>query len=262
MRPTARTFIHLLNVAWILKSGSCVPYPDDALCLPVRVVNGVVSPFDYSLLGPYERVPTDFQYIPIGYINGDTIGVDIIPNGDRQLFSVISPAHREHTIVPCPYIWHTSPWKNPLEPAVNSTITVYDYPTFVQPGVPPSDILPVFIGEAFRPGPDTTLAALVALYAAATGPLWTRATGWAGGGGSGGAASNYCGWFGVECRGEDVIGISLADNGLAGTLPPAFFYYLPALRRLDLSGNRLIGRVPPDIGLCTLLTQVSVPAAA
>ena len=150
--------VRLLAVSWILQLRSLAQYPEDALCLPVRVVNGFVSPFDYSVLGPYERVPSDFQFIPLGNINVDAAWNGFVSN--RELFSAIIPAHRYHTIVPCPYVWHTAPWKNPQEPAMDSTITIYDSPAFALAGAPSSDTVRAFIGEAFRPGPATSRAAL------------------------------------------------------------------------------------------------------
>ena len=235
--------------------------PQDAMCLPVRVVNGVASPFDFSIVGPFERIASDFNFIPIENIDVKTIAVGFTP-GDRQLYSATIPTHRYHTVIPCPFIWHSTPWKNPQEPAMDSTISISDYPPFATAGTPSSAITPVYIGDAFRPGPTTTRAALAALYDATAGQLWNRAEGWAGSGAETDSAADYCAWFGVECSGEDVVALDLEANNLAGTLPRAFFYYLPALRRLNLAGNRLVGNVPHDVTLCTQLAEARAPLRA
>ncbi len=135
-----------------------------------------------------------------------------------------------------------------------STTAILAPSNFVTAGVPTSEILPIPIGSAFRPTVATSRAALKALYAATSGPLWIRALGWASTG-SDGALPDYCGWYGVECSGEEVIAVELPANNLVGMLPRAFFYYLPALRRLSLPGNRLVGNIPPDISLCTELVE-------
>lgn len=55
-------------------------------------------------------------------------------------------------------------------------------------------------------------------------------------------------WLGVEVDDEGrVTGLSLADNGLAGTVPPELGA-MSALRDLDLSRNDLTGPVPPELG--------------
>ena len=227
---------------------------DDSLCLPVVDVNGVQYPFDYPIVGPYERIISDFSRIPIANIGIDTIGVGNNPSGDRQLYSVRNSAHRTHSQVPCPYVWHSTPWKSYQEAEMSSTIAIRASSIFVTAGMPLSNFFSVPIGSAFHPTVDTSRAGLQALYAATSGPLWIRAFGWASTS-SGNTSPDFCGWYGVECSGEEVIAVELSANNLAGTLPRAFFYYLPALRRLNLSGNRLVGSIPPDISLCTELAE-------
>ncbi len=137
---------------------------------------------------------------------------------------------------------------------MSSTIAVQAYATYITAGAPISDFTSIPIGSAFRPTVATSRAALEALYAATSGPLWIRALGWASAGADG-ASPDFCGWYGVECSGEDVIAVELPANNLVGMLPRAFFYYLPALRRLNLPGNRLVGSIPPDISLCIELAE-------
>eukprot|EP00899_Mesostigma_viride_P029438 jgi/Mesvir1/967/Mv17519-RA.1 len=62
--------------------------------------------------------------------------------------------------------------------------------------------------------------------------------------------SNLCAWTGVMCRTEApflVVGLSLVNQGLRGTLSPSLGD-LPALVNLDLSRNHLVGAIPASLG--------------
>lgn len=62
-------------------------------------------------------------------------------------------------------------------------------------------------------------------------------------GGSGGGGGTP--WKGVQCSAEgQVVALQLPGLGLAGTLPPGLLAALPALQRLDLSGNALTAGLP------------------
>jgi len=90
--------------------------------------------------------------------------------------------------------------------------------------------------------PDAEYAALQALYHAAGGDGWT--TGWT-------LSTNVpCDpgvLPGVTCSDGHVTALTLAGNGLAGTLPPELGD-LSALQTLDLSGNALSGAIPEEMG--------------
>eukprot|EP00957_Ditylum_brightwellii_P086058 6547100-Ditylum_brightwellii.AAC.1 len=45
-----------------------------------------------------------------------------------------------------------------------------------------------------------------------------------------------CDWYGVECEDGKVVGISLDENGLKGTVPPEIFT-LSGLKELDVQSN-------------------------
>jgi uncharacterized repeat protein (TIGR01451 family) len=86
--------------------------------------------------------------------------------------------------------------------------------------------------------------ALVSLYHSTGGPNWTENTGWL-------VSADPCGWTGIECSGDQIMGISLdgqdgAGNGLTGSIPGELGN-LDALLRLALSGNQLGGSIPPGL---------------
>ena len=103
---------------------------------------------------------------------------------------------------------------------------------------------------------ETQFHGLEALYNATGGEQWTTSTGWRD------AALGVCGgWFGVECdsSGENVTGLSLAGNGLAGNLSDAVeFFQLVTLEDVDLSDNELVGPVALGLGLMSKLGQLDL----
>lgn len=95
---------------------------------------------------------------------------------------------------------------------------------------------------------ETQYAGLEALYNATGGDQrWTTSGGWRN------AVLGVCGgWYGVVCdsSGENVTGLSLAGNGLAGNLADAVeFFQVLSLEKVDLSDNELVGAVPAGLGL-------------
>jgi hypothetical protein len=94
-----------------------------------------------------------------------------------------------------------------------------------------------------EPISEAERSALVALYNSTNGPQWANRTGWLG------SRGTECTWFGVQCtlnrggpRRETVYELWLANNNLAGSLPPE-------LDNLDLEfvwvdGNHLTGPLP------------------
>lgn len=90
----------------------------------------------------------------------------------------------------------------------------------------------------------TERSTLTALYKGTGGPKsWLDRTGWLG------AAGTECSWKGVQCdeNSTTVIGLTLSDNGLTGTLP-ATLSSLANLQLLDLEGNALSGSLPKTLG--------------
>jgi hypothetical protein len=102
--------------------------------------------------------------------------------------------------------------------------------------------------------PKTERAALTALYNAAGGPRWTDRAGWLG------AAGTECSWKGVQCNaaGTTVTGLTLSENGLAGSLP-AGLAGLPNLQMFDLGLNRLSGALPKELGGLKKLQLLALP---
>ncbi len=90
--------------------------------------------------------------------------------------------------------------------------------------------------------------ALSEFFAGAGGDSWTRSRGW-------NTSAGVDSWHGVTMRGGRVSGIALADNGLAGTMPPEVAN-LTALETLDVGGNNLGGEFPVVITTMADLTSI------
>ena len=82
---------------------------------------------------------------------------------------------------------------------------------------------------------------LEALYHATSGPEWKNSTNWL-------SADPTSEWFGVETDGGSrVTSLDLTQNRLIGRIPPALGR-LGRLQVLDLHGNQLSGEIPPELG--------------
>lgn len=93
--------------------------------------------------------------------------------------------------------------------------------------------------------------ALKLLYEAAGGALWKDNTNWL-------TERPLDQWYGVELN-EDgqVIRLLLTGNGLIGTIPPEIAS-LPALEVLHIGLNDLAGPIPPEIGRLTNLLSLEL----
>lgn len=98
--------------------------------------------------------------------------------------------------------------------------------------------------------PGTECSALVALFHATNGSLWSNHAGWL-------QTTTPCSWYGVTCEAGHVSQLSLPYNNLVDSLPPGLGA-LTALRRLDLSSNLLGGAPPADLGNLTALQQLDL----
>lgn len=92
--------------------------------------------------------------------------------------------------------------------------------------------------------------ALEAFHEITGGTSWHNGSNWAGDAALGD-------WYGVITENGRVAGLSLADNGLAGALPPEIAN-LAGLRVVDLSGNALSGAFPGSIAGLPELTELRV----
>lgn len=103
--------------------------------------------------------------------------------------------------------------------------------------------------------PTCEHGALVDMYNALDGPLWSNASGW-----GTDSASDPCaaGWFGVACNvdGSHVVGIDLISNGLIGSLPDSISA-LSALTGLYLTMND-VQSLPDSLYTLTRLQQLQV----
>jgi hypothetical protein len=88
--------------------------------------------------------------------------------------------------------------------------------------------------------PCAECEALVELYHSTGGEYWVNRNNWL-------TTSTPSDWFGVEVTDGHVTRLSLAYNGLAGSLP-AKLGALDHLEWLDLSHNALAGSLPPSLG--------------
>lgn len=97
--------------------------------------------------------------------------------------------------------------------------------------------------------PQTECEALVALYNATDGVNWTTNTGW--------LSDPVPTWFGVAEVDGLVTSLVLANNQLAGTLPPEMGN-LVHLTEMFLEENQLAGSIPPELGNLTNLSDLGL----
>lgn len=91
---------------------------------------------------------------------------------------------------------------------------------------------------AFGQVPNDERSALIALYEATGGEQWRADSGWLG------PEGTECEWFGVDCFEGRIFNLTLAGNGLVGSLPPEILdLELPDSGRVDLSRNALGGNL-------------------
>jgi hypothetical protein len=95
--------------------------------------------------------------------------------------------------------------------------------------------------------------ALATLYYALGGEAWKNSVNWATD-----IHTDICQWYGITCTtggSMRVQHISLADNGLSGTLPPEIGI-LESVETLDLQKNWIAGDIPKSVGGLKKLRQV------
>ena len=94
-------------------------------------------------------------------------------------------------------------------------------------------------------------AALIALYNATNGTLWSEERNW-------NTPRSIRNWHGVVTNRDGfVTELVLSENDLSGTLPPELGD-LAQLRRLVLDDNQLTGPIPPELGRLGQLTKLDL----
>lgn len=109
--------------------------------------------------------------------------------------------------------------------------------------------VPSRTGEACGPG-RLEWFALAEFHELTGGESWDDRSAW-------GSDADVGSWYGVGAEAGRVVGLSLADNGLAGPLAPEIGN-LGELRVVDLSGNELAGAFPSAIASLSELTELRV----
>ncbi len=95
--------------------------------------------------------------------------------------------------------------------------------------------------------PDS--AALMAVYHALNGPNWTINTGW-------GDTCDICQWYGVICQFGGNYSLQIYNNNLMGSLPPEIGL-LTQISALSL-GPGITGSIPAEIGQLTTLNTIQL----
>ena len=117
-------------------------------------------------------------------------------------------------------------------------------------GCMPADLLSIWIEDLSSTRLPTCREALITFFYATGGSQWETSTNWRD------SAASLSRWFGVK---TDDVGrvteIDLSGNKLVGTLPPRIDALIH-LELLDLSGNELIGPIPPELGNLTNLSTL------
>ncbi|MEM7532851.1 MAG: leucine-rich repeat domain-containing protein [Chloroflexota bacterium] len=93
--------------------------------------------------------------------------------------------------------------------------------------------------------PVAECRALEALYNSTNGANWTNKTGWL-------QNETPCAWYGVSCTDGHISELKLSANKLLGRIPPEIGN-LPSLVELDLANNQVTGSIPPELGNLTNL---------
>ncbi|MDE0142478.1 MAG: fibronectin type III domain-containing protein [Caldilineaceae bacterium] len=117
-------------------------------------------------------------------------------------------------------------------------------------GCMPEDLLGIWIEDLSSTHLPTCREALVTFFFATGGAQWENSTNWRD------SAAPLAQWFGVKTDADGrVTEIDLSGNGLVGTLPPRIGALIH-LELLDLSGNDLVGQIPPELGKLTNLSTL------
>ena len=117
-------------------------------------------------------------------------------------------------------------------------------------GCMPADLLGIWIEDLSSTRLPTCREALVTFFFATGGEQWENSTNWRD------SAAPLAQWFGVKADADGrVTEIDLSGNGLVGTLPPRIGALIH-LELLDLSGNDLVGQIPPELGKLTNLSTL------
>ena len=99
--------------------------------------------------------------------------------------------------------------------------------------------------------PQSEYNALLDLYQSTHGDSWLPDYRW-------NLSADPETWFGVLIEEGHVVGLSLYNVGLTGTLPPSLFTAFPKLVGLDVSNNRLEGPIPADLNRLTSLKALYI----
>jgi len=91
---------------------------------------------------------------------------------------------------------------------------------------------------------------LMALYDATDGPNWTNKTNW-------GSDKPIGEWYGITVEDNEIVAISLANNGLNGKFPIGLTK-LPRLRKLLLNDNALTDSIPAELGNVNTLQELNL----
>ncbi|CUI14209.1 GP46-like surface antigen, putative [Bodo saltans] len=102
--------------------------------------------------------------------------------------------------------------------------------------------------EVFSATPEAQRAALLELYNSTGGANWVGC-----GADWGSTTVPPCSWFGITCDGANVVGLTLVDCGLRGTLPLGLSA-LSHLQYLELNLNSIFGTLPDWTGFDQLLS--------
>jgi len=121
-----------------------------------------------------------------------------------------------------------------LTPTPISTATLLPTNTVTATDVPFPTVTPVVLGVD-----NSEYAALAVFFASTRGESWVNSDGWLEG--------SPCEWYGITCKDNHVVTITLPDNNLDGALSSALGD-LSHLTFLELNRNNLSGSLPSSLG--------------
>jgi len=107
--------------------------------------------------------------------------------------------------------------------------------------------------EFYSPEKQLVRWALAVFYYSTNGDVWRDNTRW---------LSDYdeCTWYasgGPACNSDKLFAnLALVNNRVVGTLPPELGLLANSLEVVDVSSNQMLGSVPPEMGALTQLQQL------
>ncbi len=115
-------------------------------------------------------------------------------------------------------------------------------------------VISIDLNQSLAQVPSIERDALLTLFETNGGTEWKRTAGWDT---SPDSAGTECTWYGVECSEGTVVSLDLTGNRLTGSIP-AELGNLANLELLELNFNELVGSIPSELGGLSKLDELNL----